>query len=671
MWLLKDKIIYFWFFMKNKGAFHNYKFRIVLLFGLAIWLFGCNSSDTWKLYSDQKGYLNLNDSVKYMGMNVCKECHFEIYQSFLRTGMGMSFDSASRHKSMAKIGEDSLLFDPYKNLYYKPYWEEDTLYLKEYRMLDSSEAYSRTEKVSWIIGSGQHTNSHIYTSGGYAYQVPFTYYTQDGMFDFPPGFEGGNSSGFTRKIGLECMSCHNGYPDFVLGSENKYTHIPDGIDCERCHGPGEIHVKLKKSGFLIDTATYIDYSIVNPVKLSPELQIDICARCHLQGTMVLKPGKSFYDFKPGMRLTEVMDIFMPVFEGGEEDFIMASHFERLSQSKCYLRSNKQFSCNNCHNPHISVKETNKKRYNNVCLDCHQQPSKDCSLPEAERLKQNNSCFKCHMRESTSRDIPHVRIHDHKISIPPTEVQLNEKRNFKGMAIINSHTMDSLTMARGYLLEYETYHPDENYLDSAAKYLQLSFPSDTNYFYNALINLYFLQKDYQSIIAFVERMGVKDLMTNYLKTQEFSNYDAWTSYRIGQAFEDNGSYIVANSYYGNAVQLAPFNLDFQTKYGGLLVNMNKLGKAKDIFEFIISEDPKYTSAYVNLGFVYLNRQEIDAAKKTFKKALALDPDNIQALINLATIYLYESDKVKFQEYYDRAVLLEPENKMIKKLRDQLE
>ena len=146
-------------------------FSIILM----ILLNSCNSSETWKIYSDQKGYLNLNDSVDYMGMQVCKECHFEIYQSFLRTGMGLSFDSATQNKSLAVISEDSLLFDPFKNLFYKPYWEHDTLYVKESRITDSIAVFSRTEKISYIIGSGQHTNSHIYVSGRYAYQAPFTY----------------------------------------------------------------------------------------------------------------------------------------------------------------------------------------------------------------------------------------------------------------------------------------------------------------------------------------------------------------------------------------------------------------------------------------------------------------------------------------------------------------
>ena len=43
-----------------------------------------------------------------------------------------------------------------------------------------------------------------------------------------------------------------------------YEKIQRGIDCERCHGPGELHVKEKLAGIVVDTANEIDFTIVNP-----------------------------------------------------------------------------------------------------------------------------------------------------------------------------------------------------------------------------------------------------------------------------------------------------------------------------------------------------------------------------------------------------------------------
>ena len=130
--------------------------------------------------------------------------------------------------------------------------------------------------------------------------------------------------------------------------------MPRGIECERCHGPGSLHVKEKLKGIKVDTSKYADYSITNPRHLPRDLQMDICQRCHLQGVAVLNEGKNFFDFRPGMQLSDVMQVFLPRFSNSHEKFIMASQADRLRLSPCYLKS-EELSCISCHNPHHSVK----------------------------------------------------------------------------------------------------------------------------------------------------------------------------------------------------------------------------------------------------------------------------------------------------------------------------
>lgn len=73
----------------------------------------------------------------------------------------------------------------------------------------------RVEKISYIVGSGQHTNSHLIDINGYLHQAPITFYTQKGQWDLAPGFEKGQNTRFERKIEMECITCHNGYPEQV------------------------------------------------------------------------------------------------------------------------------------------------------------------------------------------------------------------------------------------------------------------------------------------------------------------------------------------------------------------------------------------------------------------------------------------------------------------------
>ena len=35
------------------------------------------------------------------------------------------------------------------------------------------------QKIDYVIGSGNHTNSHIFSINGYLHQLPYTFYTQE------------------------------------------------------------------------------------------------------------------------------------------------------------------------------------------------------------------------------------------------------------------------------------------------------------------------------------------------------------------------------------------------------------------------------------------------------------------------------------------------------------
>ncbi len=643
-------------------------------------------------------YLNHSDTAKYVGINTCRLCHQDIYNTFIETGMGKSFDVASKQKSSGDY-HTSVVQDKIGDFYYKAFWDKDSLRFLEYRLQGKDTIYKRLETVNYIIGSGQHTNSHIQSINGYLNQMPMTFYTQKKTWDLPPGFENGHNSRFMRKIGLECMSCHNSYPDFVLGSENKYNAVEKGIGCERCHGPGSIHVAERGTGSKIDTSKYIDYSIVNPAKLSIDAQFDICQRCHLQGNTILKEGKSFYDFKPGMKLSDYMTVFLPKYKNADDEFIMASHADRLKQSQCFIKSmeastssttgNKlkphkdAMTCITCHNPHVSVRETNKEVFNDACRKCHEGQIKDERLKtkdqtansgnifcSKEGVVKTDNCVNCHMPNSGSIDIPHVTVHDHYIRKPLNKKEKQGLKEFIGLYAINEKNPPAIIKAKAYLNQYEKFELKSSYLDSAAFYLKDKTEADIKANIEPLVQLNFSKNDFKKIIGYVNKLTDTYLLNTKLTKKTYSNENAWTSYRIGEAFYQAGDLQRATNYYKNAVDLAPYGLDFKNKYGSVLAAGGLTLYAEKEFTDILKENPKHVSALTNLGFIKLQQGKANEAERLYFKALSLDPDYEPLLLNIAGFYAFKKDFKQSKLYLEKILKRNPNNQQAKQALNQI-
>ncbi|MFC2114054.1 tetratricopeptide repeat protein [Bacteroidota bacterium] len=598
------------------------------------------------------GFLNLSDSVEYVGIDDCKECHLDMYQAYMRTGMGKSWGLANQEKSASDFNPHQPLHDQKSDYYYQPFWNNDQMKVKEFRMDGSDTIYQQTRMVDFIVGSGQHTNSHIRSVNGYLFQVPFTYYTQIGLLDFPPGFEGGNNARFSRTIGFECITCHNSYPIPVKQSLHKYESIPLGINCERCHGPGELHVAAMKAGRIVDTDKQTDYTIVNPKRLPEDLRFELCARCHSQGNAVLKEGKDFFDFKPGMYLSEVMDVFREKYENEEDAFWMETHPERLRKSNCYIATQdhpdfKPLNCTDCHFTagmrHISIKETPIDTFRKQCMQCHNPNYRnECSEQLAVRLEQEDNCITCHMVKTGVFDIPHVMISDHFIRVtdkwkkPGKSTHEIEAGNFLGLKCMSSEHPDNLTLARAYLYHFEKFMPDPTLLDSSFYYLKMFSERDQLKWW---VYYYFLKTDYSKIVNLAE---------TYLKSDKIE--DAVLNYQVGQSYHYLRQTANAITYFSYAVELQSYNLDYRNKLGTEYLVMKDYTKARDQFEFILAENPEMVQAQNNLGFVFLLTNDFVKAEKSFTTALSLDPDYLNAHLNLLKLYISKGDNLRARGYF---------------------
>lgn len=609
--------------------------RKIFWFCFSLILFSCNRGEV----SNYTSYLNHNDTVKYVGKEECRTCHIDIYDSYMQTGMGKSFHFATKENSALTNSDMYIIHDSIKNLSYQPFWKNDSLYLKEFRVKNGDTTHKLIKKITYKIGSGHHTNSHLFEINGYVHQMPYTYYTQDSLADLPPGYENGKNSRFSREIGLECMSCHNAYPIHESTSINKFESIPNGIDCERCHGPGEAHIKQKLAGNIIDTSKFIDYSIVNPGKLPTDLLFDVCQRCHLQGTAVLAEGKSFLDFKPGNHLKEIMDIYLPKYEN-DNSFIMASHVERLKESACFKSS--EMTCISCHNPHKSVTTTSSSYFDAKCMKCHDL----CNEEE-----NTNNCTSCHMPTSSSSDIPHVSITDHKIGIHNKKSK-SEKGKFLGLFAINNKKPSNLSKAKAYLKRYESFEGNPVYLDSAKYYMDKLLIKES---YPLYIQYHYLQENYKAIV----NLSMQYLELEYLENN--TTVKALCLSRKGESFSIYNLDEQALSHFQQASKLAPNVLDYQLKLGVQLVKMKDYLYAKKIFKDILKEYPLHKESLVNLGYLSILNKEFNVAENYLKQAIALDPDYLQAFENLVLSSQMQNKTAEMKLYLKKILEIAPNHK----------
>ncbi|MFQ5569596.1 MAG: tetratricopeptide repeat protein [Rhodothermales bacterium] len=635
----------------------------VLLFLAVASLLACKDRAETPPTGAAPAYLNLGTDASYVGIEACKTCHAAQYETYIRSEMGRSFRRATLSNSDAEFDAVDPVYDPHNDLYYLPFHRGENLFIMEYRVAGRDTVHKRVEQIDYIVGSGQHTNSHIMDENGYLYQMPLTWYAQDAKWSLPPKFEGGNNYRFDRPIPLRCMTCHNALPTFIEGSENRYAAVPHGIDCERCHGPGSIHVREKQAGHIVDITREIDYTIVNPGKLPISQQFDVCRRCHMQGADVLTEGTSAFDFRPGMDLADFENVYWPRYADSLRQFIMASHPDRLQMSRCFLQSHEEaadvqpMTCITCHNPHVGINTLDQDHYKQVCQSCH-TPAKNnlCTEEDAVRAENGDNCITCHMPVSGSSDIPHVRITDHLIRTPqPSDAprlspkEADAQKRFFGLASLIDDDPTLKEWAEGYLTYYEevTNHPD--FLDSAAVLLERAQrETPPQELAVPLIRLWFFQQDYAAITRLARTLDAETIR------------DAWTLYRMGEAFAAQDQPGEAVRYLNLAVTLAPEHLRFMDKLASAYTADGQLDTALSLYNAVLEANPKFDEAYNNRGFTRILLGDLDGAEDDLRRALSLDPDAVYALENLASLYYNTNRQAEARPYVKRLLEMDPGN-----------
>ena len=254
-------------------------------------------------------YRNAQPGVKYVGDSRCAACHREISDSYHRHSMGRSMALASELPipGLPSTGKGIEFIS--HGLTYAIERKDGRIIHSETRLDDQGRPLARVEaEVKYSVGSGHRGLSYLIERDGFLMQSPISWYTQEKRWDISPDSRTRNNH-FERPIESSCLFCHADRFEQVEGVVNRYqprTSPQVAISCERCHGPGELHVQQPEIG-----PEGIDPTIVNPMKLEPRLRDSVCEQCHLGGqARVERLGRTSLDYRPGLPREEFLAVFV-------------------------------------------------------------------------------------------------------------------------------------------------------------------------------------------------------------------------------------------------------------------------------------------------------------------------------------------------------------------------
>jgi len=384
-------------------------------------------------------FKNVRPDVTYVGDSNCAECHQDLCDSFHQHPMGRSSIVAGAD-NLEGIDDGAM-----KPIHEGPYElsvrkDSDGL-VQVVRAKGGDGEYLPVVEypISISIGSGTRGRSYVTLDGDSVWQSPMSWFAAKGCWDVSPGFNLGEST--QRPIVSGCLYCHVNQSGWIEDSINRFklpvSKLQLSIGCERCHGPGELHSKEHASGTAVSSAPEgsdgIDPTIVNPKHLSDELQMSICAQCHLSGkARVVGKDRTLEEFRPGLPLDLFVNGYLSTPDSSLQNKAVG-HFDQLLLAGCRTSTGKSLLCSSCHDPHRmhEPEEAERLQLQN-CTSCHQD--RGCSAPLEVRSTQKDHCIKCHMPTTNDTQIAHTSLTDHRILRDPNK-PLEKGKSTVGQALL--------------------------------------------------------------------------------------------------------------------------------------------------------------------------------------------------------------------------------------------
>jgi tetratricopeptide (TPR) repeat protein len=645
-------------------------------------------------------YANTAKHVKYVGSEACADCHSSIYQSYLQSEMGRSMARLEASPIIEQFPQNDEVFDPSRNYYYQMAKRDGRFFQREYRRDNKGRlVHERWMEAEYVIGSGNNLRMYFHDENGMLYQLPLTWYVHKKKWDLSPGFREFENLRFSRYATPRCIACHNSFLQPKPTANDRYAAPFDlGIGCERCHGPGDLHVRQQNGEKLLELPPNAK-TIVNPAKLAPERQLDVCRQCHLQGKAVVLHGDSeWFDYRPGLPLQTHRAVYYPTTDS-KSVFEVADSPHRLALSRCYRESSGRMTCLTCHNPHYSIKTFTRAHYNAKCASCHTSPGKTARHSHAA----TDDCVSCHMnRTGTDNTLHGVSNTDHWIRVDADKAKIDWTSLLQPQALVSLSAdidaMDESAPIRKGIAYWDYYwHHDRRpaYLDSALSYLLPGLRRVPNfapgYFYLGEVQTRLERYD-EAIAAFSRAAALRPndaeayykLGSVYAALQKFAPaircYQQALQYKpddpgylegLGMAYADSGMYAEAVPVLERALQGDRLNPYTYFTLGNFYVQqLRQPEKGISYFETLVTLDPDFPNGYLNLGVIQGMMKNYGAAIKTFERELYFRPQSAPALLNLGRVHALAGNKEAARQAFQNALAIDPSLDLAKQYLDNL-
>jgi len=219
-----------------------------------------------------------------------------------------------------------------------------------------------------------------------------------------------------------CFGCHVNEEkrNFDLATKSYDTGWRDfGTGCERCHGPGSLHVQGYQNG---DTSVAGD--MVVQTQLDNVRNTMVCGQCHsLRDTIApgFHAGDNYFDyFLPQLEYSLDYGFDPPWYPDGKTRRF-SSNTLAIWQSRCFREG--KVACTDCHrdmhDPEIEKNTQLQPTNTELCTRCHESIAEDIPAhTKHEAESAGSACIACHMPRSVTSIKAKMR--DHSISIPAPE-----------------------------------------------------------------------------------------------------------------------------------------------------------------------------------------------------------------------------------------------------------